>query len=77
MFVFTCCYGSRWQYGLTLETVVNMLVLICRFQAQDMEVQLSDELASSLRQLKVLHCFTCSLIHFDLCQEGHRVLKSN
>ena len=37
--------------------LVNMF--ICRFKAQDMEVQLSDELAGSLRQLKVRHelCF--------------------
>lgn len=35
--------------------VINILVFICRFHAQDLEVKLSDELAGSLRQLKVLN----------------------
>ena len=50
-------YFSRGQYA-DAPVYVHMgkcllSVLICRFQAQDMEVQLSDELAGSLRQLKV------------------------
>lgn len=59
MFFFACGYYSRGQYVdgfmFTLETVVNVFVCIFRFQAQDLEVQLSDELAGSLRRLKVLH----------------------
>lgn len=35
--------------------VVNVLFFIRRFQAPDLEVKLSDELAGSLRQLKVLN----------------------
>ena len=70
MFVFTL--GLLQQLAMCmfpLEMAVNMLILVCRFQAQDMEVQLSDELAGSLRRLKVLHCYNvCLLIHFDLCQ---------
>lgn len=33
----------------------QLFFLVHRFQAQDLEVQLSDELAGSLRQLKVPH----------------------
>lgn len=47
--------GSFWMDWLfAMEMVVNMSVFVCRFQPQDMEVQLSDELAGSLRRLKVL-----------------------
>lgn len=59
-FIFTCGDLSQGQYILyvytfcSLETVVKT-VFICRFQAQDLEVQLSDELAGSLRRLKVLY----------------------
>lgn len=35
--------------------VINLLFFIYRFQAPDLEVKLSDELAGSLRQLKVLN----------------------
>lgn len=34
--------------------VSKPVVFICRFKAEDLEVQLSNELAGSLRQLKVL-----------------------
>lgn len=50
---------SRWHLA-----VINILVFICRFHAQDLEVKLSDELAGSLRQLKVLSKLNCS-IQFD------------
>lgn len=46
-----------------LEGVVNTWVFMCRFQAQDLDVQLSDELAGSLRQLKVLHKIKLFLAH--------------
>lgn len=42
-----------------------LYMFLHRFQPQDMEVQLSDELAGSLRQLKVLQK------HFDLREQGH------
>lgn len=49
------------------------LVFICRFQAPDLEVKLSDELAGSLRQLKVLDNLSV-LIQFDpLTQWGNAV----
>lgn len=40
--------------GWDLAVIKKNVVLICRFHAQDLEVKLSDELAGSLRQLKVL-----------------------
>lgn len=47
------------QCSLSLSSgslhVVTILFFICRFQAPDLEVKLSDELAGSLRQLKVLN----------------------
>lgn len=43
-------------FGLDIYHPGNWLFsLVCRFQAQDLEVQLSDELAGSMRQLKVRH----------------------
>lgn len=72
VFMFIFALGLLQQlavYMFTLDMAVNMLILVCRFQPQDMEVQLSDELAGSLRRLKVLHCYNDRLlIHFDLCQ---------
>lgn len=47
----SCGSGSRDQ--CVAGPFLFIFVLICRFQPQDMEVQLSDEMAGSLRQLKV------------------------
>jgi len=50
-------FCGRKSVVFPVEPVVTVRFFICRFEPQDMEVQLSDELAGSLRQLKVLHSF--------------------